>query len=207
MRSLLDKKGQLGNLQAIITTLIIVGILIGIAFLILEEFKNNLDNETATVVNETVTTVGGIHAPGLVATRTTNCFGSFVPISIVNSSHAAFNATYNLTQVGINGGNYSYNSNGTIWYTGAGNPYGFNNSNWNVTYSYTYGLEGCGGLETTIDATTTITDWLPIIVILAIVGILLAIVFLVLPSSGGGSSGGGGSFRGFGRGSSSTAEI
>lgn len=35
-----DKKGQLGNLQGIVLTLVVVGILIGAAFFILEEFKS-----------------------------------------------------------------------------------------------------------------------------------------------------------------------
>jgi len=96
MRSVLDsksKKGQLGNLQSIITTLIIVGILLGIAFLVLEEFMDQMDT----------------------------------------------------------------------------------------------GSEAEAGVNATIQAMTTITTWLSIIVILAIVGILLAIVFSVLPRSGTGA--------------------
>jgi len=94
MRSVLEsKKGQLGNLQAIITTLIVVGILLGIAFLVLEEFMGQMG----------------------------------------------------------------------------------------------HGTESEAGVNATIQAMTTVTDWLPIIVILAIVGILLAIVFSVLPRQGQGA--------------------
>ena len=94
MRSVLEsKKGQLGNLQAIITTLIVVGILLGIAFLVLEEFMGQMDP----------------------------------------------------------------------------------------------GSESEEGVNATIRAMTIVTDWLPIIVILAIVGILLAIVFSVLPRQGQGA--------------------
>jgi len=94
MRSLLaHKKGQLGNLQAIITTLIVVGILLGIAFLVLGAFFDQM-------------AVG---------------------------SYAA------------------------------------------------------GGVNATIVALTNVTTWLSIIVILAIVGILLAIVFSVLPRAGVGA--------------------
>jgi len=96
MRSVLEsksKRGQLGNLQAIITTLIIVGILLGIAFLVLEEFMDQMDP----------------------------------------------------------------------------------------------GSEAESGVNATINAMVTITTWLSIIVILAIVGILLAIVFSVLPRAGTGA--------------------
>lgn len=39
-----NKKGQLGNLQGIIITLVIVGILIGAAFLVLEEFRDEIED-------------------------------------------------------------------------------------------------------------------------------------------------------------------
>jgi len=205
MRSLCllySKKGQFGSLQGIITTLIVIGILLGIAFLVLEEFKGTMDDEIGAVEREMILSVGPLNtAPGRISSNiyNSNCFSSFA----VKNSTSVRNATSNTI---ISPTNYSYSSNGSIWFTALNNVNGFNNSNWNVSYTYKYGKEGCGGVESTIDATTTITTWLSIIVILAIVGILLAIVFSVLPSSGGGSSGG--SFRGFGKGSSSsTAEI
>jgi hypothetical protein len=46
------------------------------------------------------------------------------------------------------------------------------------------GSEAESGVNETIQALGTIPDWLSIIVILAIVGILLAIVFSVLPRAG-----------------------
>jgi len=64
MRSILGhKKGQLGNLQGIILTLVIVGILIGAAFFILEEFLSQAeeiadDGENASSyqgINDTIT--------------------------------------------------------------------------------------------------------------------------------------------------------
>jgi len=57
MKSLLkSKQGQLGNLQAIIITLVTVGILLGIAFLVLEEFMDNMDagSEAKAGVNSTI---------------------------------------------------------------------------------------------------------------------------------------------------------
>lgn len=39
-----NKKGQLGNLQGIIVTLVIVGILIGAAFLVLEQFRDEIED-------------------------------------------------------------------------------------------------------------------------------------------------------------------
>ena len=58
----LDKKGQLGNIQGIVLTLVVVGILIGAAFFILEEFRDQVEdiasdgNESASYIgiNETI---------------------------------------------------------------------------------------------------------------------------------------------------------
>lgn len=51
-----SKRGQLGNLQTIITTLVFVGILLGVAFLVLEEFDDQMTagSEAASAVNETI---------------------------------------------------------------------------------------------------------------------------------------------------------
>ena len=94
MKSLLkEKKGQIGTLQTIIITLVVIGIVLGIGFLVLEEFMDQMDA----------------------------------------------------------------------------------------------GSEAEAGVNDTIQALSEIPSWLTIVVILAIVGILLAIVFSVLPRAGGGS--------------------
>lgn len=92
MKSLLviNKKAQLGSLQTIIITLVVVGIVLGIGFLVLEEFRDQMTD---------------------------------------------------------------------------------NSDSWK-------------GVNSTIAAMNKIPTWLSIIVILAIVGILLAIVFSVLPRAG-----------------------
>ena len=59
MKSMRSKKAQLGNLQGIILTLVIVGILIGAAFFILDEFLDQaitLDADGSAVdgINQTI---------------------------------------------------------------------------------------------------------------------------------------------------------
>ena len=59
MRSVLDiknKKGQIGNLQGIIMTLVVVGILLGIAFLVLEAFMDQMTDgsDAESGVNDTI---------------------------------------------------------------------------------------------------------------------------------------------------------
>jgi len=58
MKSLLNgKKGQLGNLQGIIMTLVIVGLLVGVGFLVLEKFRDQMTvgSSSYTGVNDTIT--------------------------------------------------------------------------------------------------------------------------------------------------------
>ena len=90
-----NRKGQLGNLQGIVLTLVIIGILLAAAFLILEEFRDETEN---------------IASDGTSAT--------------------------------------SYQ-----------------------------------GINDTIEAMTTIPDLLPLIVLIAIIGIILAVVFNVIPGA------------------------
>ena len=90
-----NKKGQLGNLQGIVLTLVIIGILLAAAFLILEEFRDKAESIASDGANST-----------------------------------------------------SYQ-----------------------------------GVNDTIEAMTTIPDLLPLIVLIAIIGIILAVVFNVIPGA------------------------
>ncbi len=59
MRSLLNKKAQLGNLQGIVITLVVIGIVLGIGFMVLEEFMDQMSagSEAESGVNETIQAV------------------------------------------------------------------------------------------------------------------------------------------------------
>jgi len=52
----LNKKAQIGTLQTIIISLVVIGIVLGIGFLVLEEFADQLDagSEAQTGVNNTI---------------------------------------------------------------------------------------------------------------------------------------------------------
>lgn len=52
----MNNKGQLGNLQGIILTLVVVGILVGVGFLVLEEFETQMTDgsDAADGVNQTI---------------------------------------------------------------------------------------------------------------------------------------------------------
>jgi len=168
-----NKKGQIGNLQGIMLTLVVVGILIGVLFLVLAEFTGIGSDTVNTIVNESVTpTDAGVY---LIYNRTTDnatCFNSLDVLVAVNQS-AGFV---------IQPANYSWDPDtGRFWNVSGDISF---NRGWNVTYTYQTGGEGCEGIESTIEASQTIPSFLPILVIVAILAILLAIIFGVIPLRG-----------------------
>jgi hypothetical protein len=192
----MKNKAQFGGLQAIIIALVVVGIILGIGLLILEEFKDTQNDLIGSVANETMISMNSVTPQYVKYNSTTagmNCYNNFAmtarnvttPYALITTSNYTIDSTTGKITV-------SQDSR-------------FNNSDWNVTYTYTYGTEGCGGIDSTINATNKIPQWLAIVVILAIVGILLAIVFKSLPM--GGSGGGGGVFSFKGGSGGTTAEI
>ncbi len=184
----------LGSLQTIVITIMILGIVLGIGFLVLEEFETTLGTDIGTVVNETVApTDAGIYMAYNYTTADVYCYHSFVPTIVINATD----------DVLISSGNYSYNSvSGLLKNTTSTFTDGSGVNSWKVTYTYMYGdSAACEGLSETVNATKTIPTWLTIIIIMIIVGILLAVVFKVLPTAGEGGGFGGGSSSGI------TAEI
>ena len=62
MKSIMSKKGQIGTLQSIIITLVIIGIVLGVGFLVLEEFESEMDAGSAAEsgVNDTINALAEI---------------------------------------------------------------------------------------------------------------------------------------------------
>ena len=56
MRTILKKKAQLGSLKDIVITLVVLGVVLGAGFLVLEEFMDEMDDgsEAESGVNQTI---------------------------------------------------------------------------------------------------------------------------------------------------------
>ena len=184
----------LAGLQAIIISIVVIGIVLGIGFLVLEEFESALGTDVGTVTNETVSpTDAGIYVAYNYTTDGVGCYNNFVPGIVTNASDGAVITSANYSSVTATGLFKNLTSDVD---DGAGG------NDWNISYTYTYGdTAACTGLNETIQATKTIPTWLTIIIILLIVGVLLSIVFRVLPQFGGEEMGMGN------EGGGSTAEI
>ena len=198
----MDKKALTtqGTLTGIIMTLVMVGILLGIGFLVLQEFEDSLGTTSTQVDNEQhVLAVDGFYVSANWTSQP--CYNAFNIINITD-----VNTTL------VNSDNYTFATTTGKVAAVAGAAYAEVTAN--VTYTYNAapsGREGaCDGIRETGEAINEIPQWLAIIVIMIIVGIILAIVFKVLPNAGGSESfGGTGSFGGSNRSESSgtVAEI
>ena len=171
----MKKKGQLGNLQGIIFVLIMVGILLGAGFFIFDAFQDQVDNtaNTATFENSSAT-VGNVFindTPYTVANEGATCFNSLVVTQAINRSGVAPSV--------IQSGNYTVDAGlGTI--TGG---IDVNYTNVSVSYTYRTGTTGCQGIELTSTAMLTIPELLGLIILIAIIGVILAVIFNVIPGA------------------------
>ncbi len=75
----INKKGQLGNLQGVVLALVVVGILIGAGFFILEEFRT----QAITIDNENSSAVKGINDTIAALQTVPDLLGLIVLIAIV----------------------------------------------------------------------------------------------------------------------------
>lgn len=171
------------SLTGLAVALVVIGLVIGIGFLILTEFEEELGVDTATVNNETLTAVTTTcsYPANNHTTADLWCYNSFTPVTVTNATDG----------VVINSANYTFQANTGCIQAVSGSA--FDGLNWNVTYTYQFGnnSEACAGIGETINATEEIPTWLALVVIIFIAGLILFIVFKVLPklTSEGGSFG------------------
>ena len=165
---MVNKRGQLGNLQAIIAVLIIVGVLIGIGLIVLDDFLSRSNTATASVTNETG---GFINETGYqLGAFTVSGFNSPAIVTIRNSTGGDDNL--------LTTGNFTLSSSAVLTNASV--------TTWpsvNVSYTYLRGTNGASGVNSTIIAFLTIPSLLGLIVLIAMVGIILAIVFNVIPGA------------------------
>lgn len=162
------------SIQVIAIALVIIGIVIGVGFIVLETFEETLGTNTATVNNETIVPSGtGNYVAFNHTTTGVYCYNSFSPV-ITNQTGGTV----------ILSGNYTYQpatgfiQNISTWGGMTG---------WNVTYTYNYNNgSACSGLNDTNTAIATIPGWLTILVLILVVGIILYIVFKAIPKGSGG---------------------
>lgn len=168
---MLSKKGQLGNLQGIIISLIVVGILLGAAFMIFAQFQQqdtdnqySVDNETGAYINSTGYTVNESDTDG---------FNSFSVTEARNVSDGTV----------ISDSEYTVDSSDGIVFNATAKTY----PDVNLDYEYEAGGETYGALEGVIGSIDIIPQLLALVVLIAVIGIILAVVFNVIPGASRGA--------------------
>jgi hypothetical protein len=159
------KKGELGMNMLVpgILMLVIAGFVLVMGLIMLDELLLDVADTSSTTYNETLTTVA---ETGETVTNAGSCgFHNFVVSEVFNASSAD----------PINSGNYTvdarqgivYASGATIW----------NNTDWNVTYSYDSSTsEACSGTNTTLDALGDFGDYIDLIVLGVVLAVIISLV-------------------------------
>jgi len=169
----MEKKGQLGNLQGIIATLIIIGLLIGVGFLILESFlsTDSLQDNSYTITNESSAYINDSFY--FVDKATAGGFNSFAVTSVYNSSGGGGTL--------VVAANYTVNADTGSIVGASGRT--FNLTDVNLSYTYNAGADAWIGINDTVEAMTTIPELLGLIILIAVIGIILAVIFNVIPGA------------------------
>ena len=180
MKTLKEHKSQIGNLPGIISTLVVAGILIAAGFFILQTFLEEdqfsdtpgaVTNETGlTIVNTTTSTVAHAADAGFNTFVVSACYGNVTGLGVGNT--LAPNVTLAV-------GNYTVGaSTGVITPTTTANY-----TDVKCSYTFLYGESAYTSLNDTIDAVGTIPDLLGLIILIAVIGIVLAVIFNIIPGA------------------------
>jgi len=161
------KKGQLSSLPSIIGTLLIVGLLVGVGMLVSQEFRDqdSLSAHSKTIANESG---GFINQTGYTLdSEDGSKTHTFTITQIINATGGEVVESRNYS-VGINTGIVT-NASDTTWPTV------------NITYDYKTGERAWTGINDTIESMTVIPSLLGLIILVVMIGIILAIIFNVMP--------------------------
>ncbi len=201
---------ELKDLRGLVVTIMLIGLVLGVCFLILREFTDNMSDTSGTTINETIA-FSRIMAGTYVGHNSSNmdCYKDFSVTNMYNETgNTVLIESANYTGVENTGRIYNATVLPTLmisdWLLGS------------VVVSYTFSYSnstGCAGMEETINATEKIQEWLGILVILFIVSVLLFIVYKFAFGGVGGVPSGekmkfgkSKGFGGFGRGGGDSGE-
>jgi len=167
MRNILNtkKKGQLslGNAPTIILIVGLVFLIMATIALVGEKYQDAFPTTSKTNVNETLADVNSV---------TTSYVGDN---SACNFENFAVLSAINISGDWINPANYTTDTSGGVLYSSILDSI-YNNSAWNVTYSFDYSGTACNitsDMQTELGSNTSIAG---IILTISLVGIVLSIL-------------------------------
>ena len=165
--------GGLTILLSLVTMLFVIGFLVMIFSLMGGEMSDaTYTSTTGTSSNETLTTVSELGEDFAVVDYRNVVCGA---VSLV------LNATDNVT---ISSGNYTQTNCNIAFDDGDAN---FNNTNWLVTYSYTYDANNTATevISETTAGISGVTDWYTIFIVVTAMIILILLIEIIITAIGG----------------------
>lgn len=174
MKSIESKKGlTLADAFPAVLTVAIIAITFVAVIYTFVQFQTGLNQNIATtVVNES--TSSPVTEAGYLLSNSSACGSNYAAVTVINATSA------NL----ITAGNYTVNSTlGSIAFkTGIGNTNIYNNTKWNITYTYTYAGSACvaaGSFTTQFSNQIALVGLVLTIILIAIViGVLVTSFFM-----------------------------
>ena len=125
-------------------------------------YTSPVKNETLTTVTEAIHNVAMRGSCGFIMLS-----GAVVTNATTNTLIPATNYTLDTTQ-------------GTIYFSGnAAEANGFNNSNWNISYSYQYGLTSCTATNKTMIGLGKFGDYWDLMVLAIIITVIISLLLVV----------------------------
>jgi hypothetical protein len=181
MRSILSsKEGQIQGVAPAVIALIVAGFFLVMGMIILETTRNTsiitqsssgnaINESTVAVVNETGTPlVNGTGSPGV--------NGCVVTVAMNVSGQTGGGPDHILDAT-----NYTVTDGCFISFAAAGeagDAINYNNSIWNVTYSYNHGGEAYVGANSTLVGLATFASFWEIIVLAIVIGVIIGMLIL-----------------------------
>ena len=162
----------MSQLQSMVIALVVIGVMIGVGMKVLENLKTNVSNTGSTSDSWAVNNV--------TAHTFDQTTGIYTSLAVTNGTDSINSGNYTLTDSTILGVRYL----STIVATLDGNTT-YGSDTWTLTYDYEARGNSWVGVNDTITATNEIPEWLSLIIIVAIAGIILALIFRVFPKGGG----------------------
>jgi len=153
---------ELKDLTAVVVTILLVGMLLGLGIYVLMEFRSSVaTDQTGSDVNQPANTTAGYNTVTL--SDSTKTHYSLSGITVVNASNGA-----SFTNV-------TYTSGGVVTF---GSDITAQNTLVNITSTYIYDVPGSteAAVGTTVTGVSDFADWIAVIVVVIAAAIVLGIV-------------------------------
>ena len=172
------KKGQVNTLAPAILALVFAAIVLVFGIVMTQELKDNdtLNDLTVSVTNETLTTVN--EDGETVVTQPVCGFNNFIVSEIYNESGDAV----------VPSNNYTVDASaGTVTYSGGAGGvaagFGYNDTDWDVTYTFDWGDSACEAANSTVYGLGTFADFWEIIVLAIVITIVIGLLLIIFGGS------------------------